>query len=60
MTNAERIRTMIDEELLEFLDGIPNSCILERCDDYEGCLSCWRVWLGEEADGADESKSKEE
>ena len=35
MTNAERIRTMTDEELLQFLYGMPNSCMdddIERCD----------------------------
>ena len=53
MTNADKIRQMSDEELLEFLYGIPNSCILERCDNYEDCLSCWQAWLGEEADGSD-------
>lgn len=69
MTYADKIRQMSDEELLEFLYGMPNACMdddIERCDDYEDCQSCWRAWLGEEADGsdcsdgADGSKSKEE
>ena len=58
MTNAERIRTMTDEELLEWLDSIGNACMtddIERCDDYETCRECWKDWLGEEADGLDES-----
>ncbi len=69
MTNAERIRQMGDEELLQFLYGMPNACMddgIERCDDYEDCRECWMAWLAEDADGADcsdgadESKSKEE
>ena len=53
MTNAERIRLMNDDELLEWLYGMPNSCMdddLEHCDYYEDCRSCWKVWLAEEAD----------
>ena len=66
MTNAERIRTMTDEELLQFLYGMPNSCMdddIERCDDYEDCRTCWGAWLKKEADcsdGADGSKNKED
>lgn len=69
ITNAERIRLMNNEELLEFLDGMSNACMdddIERCDDYEDCRTCWRAWRAEGADGpdcsdgADESKSKEE
>ena len=44
MTNAERIRAMSDEELLEWLDGMSNACMdngVERCDDYEDCRTCW-------------------
>lgn len=56
MTNAERIRAMSDEELLEWLEGL--SCAgmddaLERCKGYETCRECWMAWLAEDADGAD-------
>jgi len=48
MTNADKIRQMNDEELLEWLDSIGNACMsddTERCDDYEDCRECWKDWL---------------
>lgn len=47
MTNADKIRQMTDEELLEWVDGLSNARM-----PYDR----WRAWLAEEADG---SKSKE-
>lgn len=49
MTNAERIRAMSDEELLEWLDK--TGCARMPYDR-------WRAWLAEEADGADGSKKQ--
>lgn len=51
MTNAERIRAMSDEELLEWLESTGCACM-----PYDRL----RAWLAEEADRADGSKSKEE
>ncbi len=61
MTNAERIRAMSDEELLEWLEGL--SCAgmddaLERCKGYETCRECWKDWLAEDADDI-ENKEEE-
>lgn len=52
MTNAERIRTMTDEELVSFLarDYCPPSqpveshCTARRKGD-KACVQCWRKWL---------------
>lgn len=63
MTNAERIRAMGDEELLEFLSDMNGACtrVLQvNCGVYADCRECWKDWLAEEADGADGSKSKED
>lgn len=49
-TNADRIRSMTDEELAEFFD---NTCIENlgkvRCDSYGRCYDCMLDWLKEEA-----------
>lgn len=51
MTNADRIRSMTDEELAEFLETV-NSCSCSfamgksPCD-ADGC-PCWIEWLKEE------------
>lgn len=45
ITNADKIRQMTDEELLEWVDGLSNACMdydIERCDDYETCRECWK------------------
>lgn len=55
MTNAERIRAMSDEGLLEWLDGLSCACVdydIERCKGYVTCRECWKAWLAEEADEA--------
>ena len=59
MTNADKVRQMTDEELLEWLrmlkwlDGLTCACMDYdhwRCDDYEDCRTCWKDWLAEDAD----------
>lgn len=52
MTNADRIRSMTDEELAEFIEGAmcPPQCCVKRvyeCQKNE-CVPCWLAWLKEE------------
>lgn len=58
-TNADRIRSMTDEELAKFLDEAEPDCYM-RYEDEEGystcksrnCEECWLIWLKqEETDG---------
>ena len=45
MTNADKIRQMTDEELLEWVAGLSNACMdydIERCGDYKTCRECWK------------------
>lgn len=51
-TNADRIRGMTDEELVEFLAPYNSGCPKEHgsvmtCHD-KGCYKCWEVWLKKE------------
>ena len=48
MTNADKIRTMSDEELADFLGG--KGCIdcTRECEEAK-CESCWLEWLKQEA-----------
>lgn len=58
MTNADRIRNMSDEELVEFLDivgedgissqytDVPCDCCCEKTE----CSKCWLEWLQSEAE----------
>ena len=52
-TNADRIRSMTDEELAEFLH-LTNDCCCDyvmkrRCPDFDKCgVECWLDWLKEE------------
>lgn len=58
ITNADRIRSMSDEELAEFLDivaqdgiksqyaGIPCDCCTEKTE----CANCWKERLQSEAE----------
>ena len=57
MTNADRLRSMTDEELAEFLDE--RSCPQEDCPNVaeDGtispnmtCRKCWLAWLRQEVD----------
>lgn len=60
MTNAERIRNMSDEELMEFIVGLNNHCLagIGKCDcSNEGAAYCEDIckrktmeWLQSEAD----------
>lgn len=61
-TNADRIRSMNDEELAEFLDiieqdgiqsqygGVPCDCCTEKTE----CSSCWKEWLQSKVEVSDE------
>ena len=51
-TNADRIRAMSDEELVEFLAPYNSGCPKEHgsvmtCHD-KGCYKCWEDWLKKE------------
>lgn len=56
-TNAERIRSMTDEELAEFLDIVEQDGISSQvpnipcmsCNEKTECASCWKDWLQAEA-----------
>lgn len=49
ITNADRIRTMTDEELAEFLVGsgsvVDDICHTGLCLDGETCIGCTLNWL---------------
>lgn len=55
MTNADRIRSMTDEELAEFI-GSTNStipcgtCPVELANDENGCVECILKWLQAEVE----------
>lgn len=51
-TNADRIRGMTDEELVEFLAPYNSGCPKEHgsvmaCHEL-GCYKCWSIWLKKE------------
>lgn len=51
MTNADRIRSMSDEELIAFF-VLEDKCPPERyssrkCDRFDSCKDCWIDWLKE-------------
>lgn len=57
-TNADRIRSMTDEELAEWMNHgacPPGEDVTELCSDEDGgavpdmCNLCWLEWLKEEA-----------
>lgn len=52
ITNADRIRSMTDEELAKFIDDKcicpPTSGCAEVCGD---CVDCWLEWLRQPAEG---------
>ena len=54
MTNADRIRTMSDEELATFLDNVsircPRPSITEDCSMPGGCKMCALKWLQQPAE----------
>ena len=47
MTNADRIRSMTDEELGKWMQSHAEWCPPGDC--CEDCLNCWPKWLKEEA-----------
>ena len=50
MTNADRIRSMTDEELAEWI-AYRQGCFErqdKRCSKYGTCRDCWFDWLKEE------------
>ena len=52
-TNADRIRDMTDEEMVEFFSGYCPPDINEEGDcepDLVRCYECWRDWLQNEAE----------
>lgn len=68
VTNADRIRSMTDDELAELLRKIRGGCRgltteSYACDFYfykedftEDCNSCWLDWLKQEAQEAQEAQ----
>ena len=53
MTNADRIRSMTDEELAEFMRPWNSGCPRWKenplpCSDWDNCGECWLKWLKEE------------
>lgn len=53
-TNADRIRSMTDEELLNWINGIPSACMdfdnESRCTLFDTCRECWLEWLKQECE----------
>lgn len=52
-TNADRIRSMTDEELAEFMKPWDSGCPRWKenplpCSDWDNCGECWLKWLKEE------------
>ena len=58
-TNADRIRSMTDEKLAEYINAIfygfhenPGFCDVCKRDSVQNCKECWIEWLKQEcADG---------
>ena len=52
-TNADRIRSMTDEELAEFIEHSPYppnaTCSEEGCK-FDTCVECWLDWLKQESE----------
>lgn len=54
MTNADRIRSMSDEEMARFFIGdSPNYCHPGLCLDGETCIGCFLNWLQQPAEEDD-------
>ena len=47
-TNADRIRSMEDEELAKILG---NKCICPPTTECVNCFDCWLEWLQQPAEG---------
>ena len=57
MTNADKIRSMTDEELAEFIESINKVCLAGTgeidCSAYENCEACKIItlrWLQKEVE----------
>lgn len=55
MTNADKIRSMTDEDLKDFFDLIvacpPKIEGTDKCKSHNGfCYECWCDWLNQEAE----------
>lgn len=52
MTNADRIRSMSDEELATFLYHAWNNAswcmVKDHCPDEDSCFPCWLDWIKKE------------
>lgn len=50
MTNADRIRSMTDEELADWLSiyCCRNKTYDAHCETFGSCEACWLAWLNEE------------
>ena len=51
MTNADRIRSMTDEELASFLDEVNSvfcACVMDKSPCESDNCPCWLIWLKEE------------
>lgn len=53
-TNADKIRSMSDEELAEWKEAlsIPPGADCRDCK-FESCTECWLDWLKQEAEGGE-------
>ena len=59
-TNAQKIRSMSDEELAEFLaDAAADYCHVGLCKDGETCRICCLKWLQQPAEEDDHDERKE-
>ena len=61
MTNADRIRSMSDEEMAEFISSIP-MCVGEDEDlncEIDVCKECFLKWLQQPAEDDDHDERKE-
>ena len=55
ITNADRIRSMTDEELAEWFSiyCCRNKTYDAHCDEFGNCKACWLDWLREEVESND-------
>lgn len=49
MTNAEKVRTMTDEQMAAWMNEHDFCCPPVDCKD-NGCVECWLEWLQQEVD----------
>lgn len=49
-THADRVRSMSDEELAEFMWAGCDNITQEACKSHAGCVNCWLDWLREAKD----------